>query len=500
MITDIAVDVLIIGAGPTGLGASRRLNHASVSWLLVDSSLKAGGLASTDTTAEGFLYDVGGHIVFSHYKYFDDCIDEALPLQDDWYNHQRVSYIWYKGRWIPYPFQNNIAMLPKEDQVVCMNGLIEAAIDGHVSKTAPKSFDEWILRVCGRGVADLFMRPYSFKVWAHPITEMQCEWLGERVAVPDVNRAMEHVIMDKAAGNWGPNVTFRFPARNGTGGIWTAVAETLPNNNKSFGSKVVKIDASNRIATLQDGKTIQYRKLISTIPLDHLVSLIGNQELLSLSKRLVYSSTHIVGIGIRGKRPNHIGDKCWLYFPESNCPFYRATIFSNYSPYNQPQASVKLPTIKLANGSSPKSSEPQEGPYWSLLLEVSESPMKPVKENILESCIKGLINTKMVEPHDEIVSTYHRVFEHGYPTPSLDRDPILEELLPKLLSMDIYSRGRFGSWKYEVGNQDHSFMLGVEAVDHILYGGVELTLHYPNLVNSRNNKERQLSHGLSFLK
>jgi hypothetical protein len=43
-------------------------------------------------------------------------------------------------------------------------------------------------------------------------------------------------------------------------------------------------------------------------------------------------------------------------------------------------------------------------------------------------------------------------------------------------------RGRFGSYKYEVGNQDHSCMLGVEAADNILYGAKEFTLFHPSLV------------------
>jgi protoporphyrinogen oxidase len=327
---------------------------------------------------------------------------------------------------------------------------------------------------------------------------MQCQWLGERVAAPDLKTVTRNVILQKTAGNWGPNATFRFPARDGTGGIWIAVAKTLPKEKTRFGKTgtVTKVDADKKEVELADGTKVRYQRLISTMAVDALAKFIGDQKLISWTKELFFSSTHVIGVGIRGERPERIGDKCWLYFPEDNCAFYRATIFSNYSPYNQPQKKVKLPTIQLANGSRRQSMQAKEGPYWSIMLEVSESSMKPVdNDTLLKECIQGLVNTDMLKPTDEIVSTYHRRFDHGYPTPTLEREGALKQLLPALLEKGIYSRGRFGSWRYEVGNQDHSFMLGVEAADNIVNGAAELTLNYPDFVNGRQNTERRLVEG-----
>jgi protoporphyrinogen oxidase len=152
---------------------------------------------------------------------------------------------------------------------------------------------------------------------------MQCQWLGERVAAPDVKLVTKNVILNKVAGGWGPNATFRFPMRDGTGGIWIAVSNTLPEEKKRYGKKgeVTKVDAAKKTVTLQDGTTIGYGKLINTMAVDHLVEKMGNQELITLSKGLYYSSTHVIGVGIRGARPDRIGDKCWVRKTKQQRPF-----------------------------------------------------------------------------------------------------------------------------------------------------------------------------------
>jgi hypothetical protein len=79
---------------------------------------------------------------------------------------RRVSYVWLKNRWVAYPFQNNINALDPEDQVTCLSGIVDATLEAAVTHAKPRNFDEWILRVMGKGIADLFMRPYNFKVRA----------------------------------------------------------------------------------------------------------------------------------------------------------------------------------------------------------------------------------------------------------------------------------------------------------------------------------------------
>ena len=172
----------------------------------------------------------------------------------------------------------------------------------------------------GTGIADLFMRPYNFKVWAVPTTHMQCAWLGERVAAPDVGRAIANVLRGTEDAGWGPNAVFRFPKYGGTGAIWKGVAKLLPVERQHYGQQctVTGLDAAAKTVTLAGGKTVQYNSLISTMPLDITLRMLGKPE---WADGLTHSSSHIIGVGIRGGNPHN--NKCWLYFPEDNCPFYR---------------------------------------------------------------------------------------------------------------------------------------------------------------------------------
>jgi hypothetical protein len=64
-------------------------------------------------------------------------------------------------------------------QIKCLAGVIEAKVANAVAQKKPSNFDEWILRVMGSGIADLFMRPYNFKAWCCcPLPKPLCTSAG----------------------------------------------------------------------------------------------------------------------------------------------------------------------------------------------------------------------------------------------------------------------------------------------------------------------------------
>jgi protoporphyrinogen oxidase len=403
--------------------------------------------------------------MFSHYKYYDDVFDKLMG--DDFQMNMRECWVRMFDTWVPYPFQNNIRYLPKQQQFECLQGLIEAQTQR--DHKSAKNFDEFIDAVFGDGIAKYFMKPYNFKVWAHEPKLMNKEWIGERVAVLDINRALKNVVLGGDDFGWGPNNQFKFPLFGGTGEFYRRFAKPLEGHYQ-LNKSVDFINLKKKEIRFKDGEIVKYDILISAMPLDKLCNDMLNgdvpREIKKATASLRHSGGYMVGIGIKQPCPS---TKSWMYFPEDNCPFYRVTYLSNYSPYMTPD----------------------KDQYYSLLTETSYSEFKPEdKETIVERTIQGLINAGLLkeEDRDDICDTWLFDAKYSYPTPSVERDGILAQAIPFLEQHGIYSRGRFGMWKYEVSNTDHSLMQGVELVNRLLLGEPETTIgmKYASTMDGRN--------------
>ncbi len=447
------MNVLILGAGPTGLGAAYHLNKLGhTEWQLFERNSHVGGLSASFLDDESFTWDIGGHVLFSHYDYFDKAVAEALG--DAYYEHQRESWIRILQTWVPYPFQNNVRYLPDQALKQCVDGLRN--LSGSPVNAA--NFREWMDKVFGDGIVKYFMEPYNRKVWGVPLELMSKAWIAERVSVVDLARIERNIAEQLDDLSWGPNNTFKFPKQGGTGAIYEGISDRF-RERISLNHEAVLVDLEARQVRFSNGRIESYDVLINTIPLDIFVRSCGSvpDAVVKATDGLVHNGGLIVGLGFKGRRDD---SKCWMYFPESNSPFYRVTNFHNYSPYNVPDGNKEA--------------------YFSLMCETTYSSHKPVdKEAIIEETTQGLINSGMINESQrtDIVSTWMIDIPYSYPIPSLERDQALSLIQPYLESHGVYSRGRFGAWKYEIGNMDHSFMQGVEAVDRILGVGNEPTLN-----------------------
>jgi protoporphyrinogen oxidase len=445
--------ILILGAGPTGLGAAYHLNKLGhTNWQLFERNSHVGGLSASFTDDAGFTWDIGGHVLFSHYDYFDKAVSEALG--DRYYEHQRESWIRILQRWVPYPFQNNVRYLPDDALQECVEGMRN--LPGNPAQAG--NFREWMDTVFGSGIVKQFMEPYNRKVWGVPLQTMSKGWIAERVSVVDLARIERNIAEGRDDLSWGPNNVFKFPQHGGTGAIYEGLADQF-RDRIHVGHAMHSVDLHRKEVRFSNDRVESYDLLINTTPLDLLLkgSIGAPDTVHNAAGDLIHNGGLIAGLGFEGRRDD---TKCWMYFPENNSPFYRVTNFHTYSRFNVPGGNTER--------------------YFSLMCETTYSEHKPVdKGHIVEATVQGLINSGMIaeEQKAHIASRYLIDIPYSYPVPTLGRDRALAIIQTYLESKSIYSRGRFGAWRYEVGNMDHSFMQGVEVVDRLLRGTDEPTLN-----------------------
>jgi len=413
---------------------------------VLEAASHAGGLASSVVDAKGFTWDLGGHVVFSHYGEFDRLLADVMG--PDLLHHERSSFVRIADGWVPYPFQNNLHHLPADLAEEALAGLIAAGYE-----PAGDDFGSWMRRTFGEGIVRQFMQPYNEKVWAHPASVMSAGWIAERVAVVSWQQALHSVVHRSDDPGWGPNNLFAFPATGGTGEIYRRAAVPLAARI-AYDSPVQAVDPVRRTVT-SGGRTEQYDRLVWTGALDVLVRLLDGApaELLTAADQLVHNSVSMVGIGYETPCTD---DRSWFYFPEPDVPFYRATNFAKYSPANVPGGRTDR--------------------YSGWMTEIASSPWRPrtaTDDELVRDVDAALRRAGLVPADAPIASAHIEHIERAYPVPTLGRDAALAVIQPWLAAHGIYSRGRFGAWRYELGNMDHAVKMGVDVARLLVRGTPE---------------------------
>ena len=417
--------IVILGAGPCGLGAAWQLKKRGVTAFHVyEADDHVGGLSSSVTDAKGFTWDIGGHVFHARDKRMQEVFRDLLGNNS--VSYTRNARVLIGSQMVPYPFQYSVSLLPEKIKQACVTGLQQAKIH-----TTPVSFSDWILKNFGSGMAKYFFFPYNKKVWQYPLTGMSWQWIDERVATAH----------EKNKGtSWGRNANFSVPASAGIGTLWRAMGKQI-NRHVSLNKRAIAIDAKKQIVTFQDGSTVQYDHLLSTVSLKLLAGMIQGVALPSVSG-LTSVGVYVVGVGMRGTVPEQLKQLHWMYVPSPRVPFFRVSVYSNYGTCNAPKGT------------------------WSLLFEVSYDGKKKLDAGVcIQEVIQSAKEIQCIPKDAEIIDTFFISAPLAYPVPTIGRDAILSTILPKLGTHHISSLGRFGLWKYETGNMDHVCLQGMEWAD-----------------------------------
>jgi len=325
------MSVAILGAGISGLVAARRLRELGVEVDILEAGTRAGGLCASDTV-DGYVMDhSGGHIVFSKSKqamdYYHSLFEDEPMVKTD--RHTRILY---KGRYIPYPFENGIGELSLEDRLTCLKGTLDAALARSDGAPKPSNFQDWIQWYIGWGIGELFMEPYNQKIWEiSDLSRMGISWVDGRIPEAPIGDIVRAALGEATVG-YAHQAVFWYPLKGGFQAITDRIAQHVKDDIQ-LGTPVTDISRTDgRLRVNGDA----YDAVMSTIPMPLLAGMVEglDSQTKAAAEGLGWISLACFLFGISGE---DVQPYSWLYLPHSEQgPANRVTYLSNYSPQNAP--------------------------------------------------------------------------------------------------------------------------------------------------------------------
>jgi len=427
--------VAILGAGLAGLSAARELGRRRIPYLLFEREERPGGLCRSEQV-DGFTFDYTGHLLHLARPESRALILGELKLKDAFNLVQRRSFIHSHGVYTRYPFQANTFGLPVDVVTECLEGFVAARIEEAKrppSRKPPASFDDWIIKTFGPGIAKHFMRPYNTKLWGVSPAQMTTDWMGRFIPTPGLRDVLLGALADRGEAV-GYNAQFLYPKQ---GGIETLVKAFAKGLDARCGLGATDVDLKRCEVGLSNGQRVRASRIISTLPLPRLLTLCKSlpPSVARAKRRLRASSVFNVNLGIRSR---NVSDKHWVYVPEEKLPFYRVGFCHNFAPANAPK------------GAS------------SLYAEISYSRERPLdKAKAPEAVRRGLIDMGILKPKDKVSARFIADIPDAYVVYDSHRSAALKTIHGYLNENKVISTGRWGSWEY--GSMEDALWQGIKA-------------------------------------
>ena len=319
----LGLSIGILGGGLAGLTIAA---HVAEDCEVLEKDSRGGGHCQT-VQESGFTYDAGGpHIIFSRDQQLVDYMVSLLG--DNVHQARRSNKIFYKGRYVKYPFENGLFDLDPQDRFECLYHYIRNEYP------PPKTnFKEWIYHNFGKGLAEKYLIPYNEKIWNVPAEELGLEWVDGRVPKPPLEDVIKAAVGVETEG-YTHQLYFNYPARGGIESLPLAMAKQVGNIVPNFG--VQRIWKEKSLWCVSDGKrTRRYDRLAATMPIHELVHAVDGvpADIIEAVHSLRYNSLITVAIGLNTAK---LPDFTAIYVPDPEIRFHRLSFPAMFSPHNAP--------------------------------------------------------------------------------------------------------------------------------------------------------------------
>jgi protoporphyrinogen oxidase len=407
----------ILGGGVSGIALAA---HLGSDLDILEKSARIGGLCAT-IVEDGFTFDAAGpHIMFSKNKEVLNLMISVLG--DNVHQNRRENRIYFKGSLVKYPFENDLAALPKEDNFDCIYNYI---VNPRANETPVTNLAQWSYVTFGAGISEKYFIPYNEKIWNYDAAKIGTEFV-ERIPKPPMEDVLRSAIGISTEG-YLHQLYYSYPTEGGFEAIVRAFAERVTGEiHTSWPVASVARDGSRWRVRSVSGEERTYDTLVSTLPIHELVKVWDDAppELHEQVARLRYNSLINVLIGCRSD-PGH--NYTALYVPDPEIVFHRLSFPKAFGEKCVPPGGSSIMAEITSNAG--------DG-IW-------EMP----DEALIDRAIDEIERIGFVD-RDSIV--YRRVarFTYGYPVYDLEYRKNVTQMRETVAATGLHLLGRFAQFDY----------------------------------------------------
>ena len=433
--------VVILGAGLSGLStayfAQDKEDVEKITILEMEN--KTGGLCRS-IEKNGYIYDIGPHILFSKDK---EMLELMLSVLDDGKNDLvRSNQILYKGNRVQYPFENDLSKLPAEDLNYCINAFNHNPYEDYEATNMIQFF----LKTFGEGITNSYLRPYNEKIWKYDPAYMNTSMV-DRIPKPTKEEIRRSAAGETIQG-YLHQLYFSFPTKGGIEAVPNGFLKRL-NKDKCeviTNARVNKIQKKgNEYIVSANGKEYTADMVISTMPIQALVNSYENstEELKKCVNDLRYNSIKIVF----AKLPyDNCGENFAFMIPYKDVIFHRISkmdfLGSNYH-HSENEATYMIEVTYRKNDRIDNLNEQE------------------IKRQVAEGLQKiGFANNPKDVEFIDITD-----YEYAYVIYDINHNKNMEFIRNFFDKENIHLNGRFGNFEY--WNMDRILRESLELVNKI---------------------------------